>query len=66
MRKNRLIWCGHIMKRDKSKAVTMILEINVERKRKRPKNRKLNAIDSGMRTASVYVGDVVNCVKGRF
>lgn len=34
MRKNKLIWFGHIMKRNISEPVIVVMEMNVEGKRK--------------------------------
>jgi hypothetical protein len=41
MRENRLRWFGHVMRREETKAVRVVIKMNVERKRGRgsPKNR---------------------------
>lgn len=40
VRENRLRWFGHVLKREKSKAIGTIMEMNVKRKKKRGRPKK--------------------------
>jgi hypothetical protein len=68
IRENRLRWFGHMMKQEETKAVTVVMKMNVEGKyrRRRPKNRWLDIIENDMRTVGVYIGDVENQDEWRF
>lgn len=58
--RNWLRWFRQVMRKEKSKTIEMVMEINVDGKtgRGRPKKRFLDAIESDMRTASIRVNDV--------
>lgn len=68
MRKNRLTWFSRVKRREKSKGVRTVMEMDVEKSRGRgkPKKRQLNAIKSNMRTTVVCVDEVRYRVKWRF
>jgi hypothetical protein len=48
MRKNRLRWFGHVMRRKETKAVRVVIKMNIEGKRgrRRPKKRWLDMIQN--------------------
>lgn len=54
------------MTREKLKAVRTVLKMNIVKTRGRPKNKRLNAIKSDMRTVGMFVDDVKDRVKWRF
>lgn len=65
VRENRLKLFGHVKRKVKSEAVRMIMKINVEGKRgkRRPKYKKLYAIENKIRIAGVCIGNVKDRVK---
>jgi len=54
MKENRLRWCGHKMRRDKTEVVRVVMKIYVEGRR-RPKKIWLYTIESHMRAAGMCV-----------
>jgi len=65
MRKNKLRWFSHVMRRENSEAVRTVMEMNVEG-RGRSKKKWLDTIGCDMRTAGVCVDDMGDCVMWRF
>lgn len=65
MTENRLRLFSHGMRKEESKAVRTVIEMNVEgrRDRGRPKKRWRDAIECDLRTADVSVEDVGDRVK---
>jgi hypothetical protein len=59
MRENRLRWFGYMIRRAEIKAVRVIMKINVERIRRRGKNRD-GWIQLKMSVIGVCVGDIKN------
>ncbi|KAL4104536.1 hypothetical protein QTP88_019831 [Uroleucon formosanum] len=68
MRENRLRWLGHVMKREKTSAVIIVMKMNIEGKkgRGRPKKRWLKNIKKDMRAVVVCIEDVKDRDKWRF
>jgi hypothetical protein len=62
MRKNRLRWFGHVMRRKETNIVRVIMKKNVEGKKeeKDQKKRWLDTIENYIRAVGVCVGDVEN------
>lgn len=60
MRENRLKWFSYVMKRNKSKAVRMVMEINAEgsRGRERLKKRWMDVTKNGMKIVGMRVDGV--------
>jgi hypothetical protein len=46
MKENRLRWFGHVMRKEETKAIRVVMKVNIEGKRERgrPKKRLLNTI----------------------
>jgi len=67
MRKNRLRWFGHVMRKEDLETVRTVMELSVEGKkgRGRPKKKWLNRIEYNNRTAGVCVNNVGDRVKCR-
>jgi len=59
MRENRFRWLGHVLRREKTKAVKLVKEIYVEGKRgrARPEMRWLDVIKIDMKRAGVSVDE---------
>ncbi|KAL4082969.1 hypothetical protein QTP88_023973 [Uroleucon formosanum] len=59
MRENRLKWLGHVMRREETGAVRVVMKMNIEGKRGRgrPKKRWLKNIEKDMRAVGVCIGD---------
>jgi hypothetical protein len=68
IRENRLRWFGHVMRREETKAVKVVMKMNVEGKRERGKLKKrwLDMIKNDMRAVDVCVWDVENQDEWRF
>jgi len=62
IKENRLRWFGHVMRREETKAVKVVMKMNVEGKRGRgrPKMIWLDTIENNMRAVRVCLGDVKN------
>jgi len=60
MRGNRLRWFCHKMRREEPKEVRLVIKINVEGKRGRPKMRWLDTIEDDMRAVGQCIGDLKN------
>jgi hypothetical protein len=60
MRENRLRLFGHEMRREETNAVRVVMKMNIEAKRGRPKKRWLDTIENDMRVFGVCVSDVEN------
>jgi len=59
MPKNRLRWLGHVLRREKTKAVLMTKNMSVDGKRRseRPKKRWFEVIECDMIMTSICEGD---------
>jgi len=59
-RENRLRLFGNMMRRMETKAIRMVMKMNIEKKREREKSKKkwLDTTENDMRAAGVCVGDV--------
>jgi hypothetical protein len=62
MRENKFRWFGHVMRQEETKAVRVVMKMNVEGKRRRgrPKKRWLDIIENDMGAVGMYVSDVEN------
>ncbi|KAL4135686.1 hypothetical protein QTP88_007282 [Uroleucon formosanum] len=68
VRENKLRWLGHVMRREETSAVRVVMKINIEGKRERgrPKKKWLENIEKDMRVVGVCIGDVKDRDKWRF
>jgi hypothetical protein len=57
-RENRLRWFGYVMRREKTKAVRVVIKTNVEGKKQDQK--RFDMIENNMRAVVVCVEDVEN------
>jgi len=55
IRENKLRWFGHVMRREETEAVRVVMKLNVEGKRgtERPKNKWLDTIENDVRAVDV-------------
>jgi hypothetical protein len=60
MRENRLRWFSHVIRREETNTVRVLIKMNVEGKRRtgRPKKRWLDTIGNYMRFIGVCIEDV--------
>jgi len=54
LRENRLKWFSHVIRREESEAVRTVMEMNIEKRRGRPKRKWLNVIECDTRTCGVW------------
>jgi hypothetical protein len=68
IRENRLRWFRQMIRCEVTKAVRVVMKINVEEKRRRVRLKKiwLDMIENDMRAIGVWVGDIENRDKKRF
>jgi len=56
---------GHVTRREDSEIIRMVTELSIERRKGKPKKKRLNAIECDIRTTGVYVNDVEDRVRWR-
>jgi len=64
MRENKQRWFGHVMRREKTETTRVVMRMNVEGRRDRPKKKWWGTIANNMRAAGSCVGDVEGLGQG--